>query len=293
MLPRFAHSRSKQLSALCFIVPGAFILTHFALATSKRYFEFQWQSSSEVLFGSRLREAEALNRSDTVMPKVTGYYINLLSRPDRRVAVEVQLSKLGIQIVRVEASDVRNNDTSLAGCWDRSDLKRCAGKIGCKLSHLKALAVAEKNRDDIALIFEDDFAWLSHVNPVNIPDILLGFDEKFPHWKVIGLSMNIMQQVHTEPHVDVLVGNNTNATVVRVTDAQTTHGYAIRNSYIPTLRATFESCAVHAQLHIAIDQCWKPLQPVDFWYGFSPQLGTQKPGFSDIEDMHVEYKIAA
>ena len=76
-----------------------------------------------------------------------------------------------------------------------------------------------------------------------------------------------------------------------IRDAQTTHGYAVRASFLPVLLEAFRGCDVKKGLHIAIDQCWKPLQAQGGWYGFFPQLGTQRPGHSDIENMNVTYDI--
>jgi len=194
---------------------------------------------------------------------------------------------------RIEAVDVRGNNTALLECMDQngSNMNRCAGKLGCKMSHLKALR-RNVNGRSTTVIFEDDFAWLPHVNPGLIPETLESFGILFPDWKVIGLSMNILSQ---EPmNVSVRLGSNTSATtqVVKILDAQTTHGYAVRASYVETLTAVFQACDVQKDFETAIDQCWKALQAQGGWYGFAPQLGTQTPGRSDIENMEVKYDIS-
>ena len=82
-------------------------------------------------------------KEDKQRSTFNAYYINLPSREDRRLNVERQLELLGAYVTRVEAVDVRLNEAELAGCsGGERNMKTCAGKIGCKLSHLKALKLA-------------------------------------------------------------------------------------------------------------------------------------------------------
>ncbi len=39
------------------------------------------------------------------------------------------------------------------------------------------------------------------------------------------------------------------------------------------------------------DQYWKLLQPTHKWYYFNQRIGIQRPGFSNIENKYVEYKV--
>lgn len=221
-----------------------------------------------------------------------GYYINLAARTDRRYAVENQLIQTGMVLDRINAVDVRKNESALEGCWDKNELSLCAGKIGVKLSHLKALDAGEASGRDVVAIFEDDFAWLPHTDPKKVLDALSAVRDACPDWNVIALSMNIMKKERLYPNISLSIGPGIQSKIVKLTDAQAAHGYLIRTSYIPTLRANFEACEVHQHRNSAIDQCWKTLQLVDKWYGFEPQLGTQAPGYSDIENREVNYGIS-
>ena len=165
----------------------------------------------------------------------------------------------------------------------------CAGKVGCKLSHIKALRQAFTSDITAAAIFEDDFAWSSNVQPSQLYNIIQSVQDNLPNWRVIGLSMNIMSQHVARPELRVKVGVKSYALVQRVTDAQTTHAYIVRKSYIPVLRNIFELCDVKVSYEVAIDQCWKSLQQKDEWYAFTPQLGVQRSGYSDIEQKEVSY----
>jgi GR25 family glycosyltransferase involved in LPS biosynthesis len=223
---------------------------------------------------------------------LSAYYINLKTRTDRRHAIEKQLLSTGLSILRVDAVDVRQNDTALQGCWDEHDRMFCAGKIGCKSSHIIALNLGEESGAQAIAIFEDDFAWQPDVDPRRIGYILSFVEQEFPEWKVVGLSQNILEKRVVLPERDVETSLMGRSTVIRVTNAQTTHGYVVKASYAPTLKKVFDECQVNKRYDIAIDQCWKSLQVNDEWYGFSPQLGTQMPGYSDIESRFVDYNIS-
>jgi hypothetical protein len=79
--------------------------------------------------------------------------------------------------------------------------------------------------------------------------------------------------------------------VVRIREAQASSGYFIKASYIPKVYEAFLHCDILSSPLVALDSCWKPLQREGKWYGLIPQLGTQKPGFSDIEGRDVHYTM--
>ena len=272
------------------------------VTSGSRIFGLRWKTFGSDFGGDegvrRVRWVSSVLPATSDAPETGGVlavnYINLKSRLDRKVSIEQQLSRMQIPFTRTEAVDVRRNLTALNDCWDESDLNRCAGKQGCKESHLKVLETHMlSGRKNPIVVFEDDFVWLEHVEPSYVPSLILDFAERFPDWKVIGLSMNIFDKHHT--NVTVTVGSNVRGTseIVEIRNAQTTHGYAVRSPYLPILVQAFRECNVKGSFLAAIDQCWKPLQALGGWYGFSPQLGTQKPGHSDIENTDVAYSITA
>jgi GR25 family glycosyltransferase involved in LPS biosynthesis len=243
-------------------------------------------------YASKLTEKVEVDvKTDSI--SVSAYYINLKRRPDRRREIEGELKNLTMPLERIEAVDIANNDTILKKCWDQSDVKVCAGQIGCQLSHIKALNLGDASGADAVAIFEDDFAWLLGIEPSRIISAVKIVAKKLPSWNVIGISLNILNQSHVEPGVKLQMRADEHTNVVRVNEAQTTHGYIVKSTYIPVLRDNFERCPVHESYEVAIDTCWKSLQLKDSWYGFSPQLGTQRPSFSDIENMNVNHGIAS
>ncbi|VDZ85669.1 glycosyltransferase family 25 protein [Kluyvera intermedia] len=71
-------------------------------------------------------------------------FINLNHRKDRRVRMSRHLKKMGVEkekIVRLEA------------------IEHTPGFIGCTLSHIAALELAQQNKWQRVLILEDDFSF--------------------------------------------------------------------------------------------------------------------------------------
>ena len=234
---------------------------------------------------TRYRGSESLSHSGNFH----AYYINLASRPDRRTAVEQQLKMSGITARRVCASDVRGNQTLLDNCWNSEEKSICAGMIGVKYSHIRALRLGLATGKDVA-IFEDDFAWFPHTSPKYVLQAIARVKSNFPNWKMILLSANIVNKTPAVPPLELEISPVTRAMVVRLNNAGTTHGYIAKQTYIRKILETFEACDVQKARGNAIDHCWKPLQLVDEWFGFNPQLGTQAAGFSDIEGRNVNYE---
>lgn len=84
------------------------------------------------------------------------YVINLKRSTERRKNIETQLKRLGVVYEIIEAVDGRNmseeefaNIVSLPEEFTKS-------QAGCQLSHNKVYARMQENKDDIALVLEDD-----------------------------------------------------------------------------------------------------------------------------------------
>jgi len=209
-------------------------------------------------------------------------YINLDHRVDRRVSIQSQLELANIPYERLPAADVKNDTTALELCVSDPRSATCLAKLGCKLSHIKALQHGISNRLPHIAVFEDDFAWLPHTNPGLVQGVIRTMQRKMKDWDVLLLSMNVVEQQEVVPRHDLLIGR-TMSRITRVLDAQTTHGYVVNAHYFTELKSVFEQCNVTQSYEVAIDQCWKPLQRNDQWYGFYPQIARQLSGFSDIE----------
>jgi len=76
-------------------------------------------------------------------------YINLASRPDRKIHIEEQLRGVGLNPTRFNAIKLKN------------------GRIGCSMSHLKCLQIAKNNNWSHVMICEDDLMILNKETFIN------------------------------------------------------------------------------------------------------------------------------
>ena len=163
------------------------------------------------------------------------------------------------------------------------------GKIGCKLSHVKALQYAERRAWSHVAIFEDDFQWIEGIETKKVLQNIRSIQEWVPEWDVIVISLNVYEKT-VFPEKRLNVGINLASSLMQVRRAVATHGYLVRAHMIPILKEVFKRCEVRNS-SVAIDTCWLPLQETTKWYGLTPQLGTQAVSYSDIESAVVKYDI--
>ena len=191
------------------------------------------------------------------------FYINLLSRPDRKTHVENQLLSIGINAERFNAIKMKN------------------GAIGCSISHLKIIEIAKKNNWDHVLIVEDDILFTK-------PTM---FIEQF----------NKFLKKHNDYDIILIAGNNLppyktiDDTCVKVTQCQTTTGYLVKNHYFDTLIKNYKEGLLNLikdpinHRLFAIDKYWFNLQKKDKWYLITPLTVTQREDYSDIEKRPTNY----
>ena len=218
-------------------------------------------------------------------------YINLPARTDRKAAIERQLHNADISARRISAVSIPEGDPRLAQCWDHENTHKCAGQIGCQLSHIKALEYAAARRWQTVAIFEDDFQWVDGFDPRNALHNILTIQRLKPDWDVIVISLNV-QEINIYDNVRLPFGDNRTCKLTRVTQALTTHGYILHSRLFKRVIELFKTCRVESDILIAIDTCWQSLQKESRWYGLSPQMATQAESFSDIEGMSIFYGIA-
>jgi GR25 family glycosyltransferase involved in LPS biosynthesis len=191
------------------------------------------------------------------------FYINLLTRPDRKQHVESQLSLLGINAERFNAIKMPN------------------GALGCSISHLKCLKIAKEKNWPHLLIVEDDITFL---NPELFKNQLNKFLKNHNNWDVVLIGGN-----NVPPH------QNIDDTCIKVSKCQTTTGYLVNGHYIDTLIDNFktgiEQLMKHPEQHTlyAIDKYWFSLQQRDKWYLIIPLTVTQREDYSDIEKRATNY----
>jgi len=191
------------------------------------------------------------------------YYINLDSRPDRRYKVENELIRIGIKGTRFSAIKMPN------------------GSLGCSMSHLEILKMAQKDNLSHVLIIEDDIQFL---NPKLFVRQFNKFLSKNKEWDMV-----------------LLAGNNRGSyvkiddTCVKITNCQTTTGYLIKNNYFETFIKNIEEGMQklikepNKPVLYAIDQYWTRLQQKDVWYLIIPLTVKQRFDYSNIEKKLSNY----
>ena len=191
------------------------------------------------------------------------FYINLITRPDRKQHVEEQLKKMDIQAQRFDAIKLAN------------------GALGCSMSHLKCLEIAKENNWPHLLVIEDDIQFLD-------PDLFKS-------------QLNMFFNNHSNWDVVLVGGNNVppyqkiDDTCVKVTSCQTTTGYLVNGHYFDTLidnfRTGIKKLLAEPQKHkfYAIDKYWFALQKRDNWFLIIPLTVTQREDYSDIEKRPTNY----
>jgi glycosyl transferase family 25 len=192
------------------------------------------------------------------------FYINLDHRTDRKVHVETQLAKIGLQgFQRFNAIKMEN------------------GAVGCSMSHLKLLQQALKSGLDHVLIVEDDIEFL---DPELFRTQLDSFFKEQSSWDVVLFAGNNMPPYEK-------VGD----TCVKVTRCQTTTGYLVNGHYIEKLMNNVKMGLTNLlrdptnHTVFAIDKHWFALQEKDNWFLITPLTVVQREDYSDIEKRVINY----
>ena len=197
-------------------------------------------------------------------------YINLASRPDRKIHIEGQLKGIGLSPIRFNAIKLKN------------------GRVGCSMSHLKCLQLAKNNNWPDVMICEDDLLILNNetfISQVNNFFIKHGDDSHDNKWNVLLLAGN-----NVPPYRKV------DDTCIQVSHCQTTTGYIVKSSYYDTLinniREGIEKLMKTPDQHIiyAIDKYWIKLQKQHNWYMLAPVVAVQREDYSDIEERKTNYE---
>ena len=191
------------------------------------------------------------------------FYINLDSRPDRKIHVEEQLKQIGINATRFNAIKLSN------------------GALGCSMSHLKCLEIAKLNNWSHLLIIEDD---IKFIYPELLKNQLNTFLKNHKSWDVVLIGGN-----NVPPYTKV------DDTCIKVSSCQTTTGYLVNSHYydklIDNFRTGIKKLLSFPDQHriYAIDKFWFALQKQDSWYLIIPLTVTQRDDYSDIEKRQTNY----
>ena len=193
------------------------------------------------------------------------FYINLDNRVDRKDEIEAELHNFELPFERFSA------------------IKHDFGAIGCSKSHLEVLKLARDRKYNRILILEDDFTFI--VSKEEFQKEIQTIHESNITYDVCMVSYNVIKSEDTQQPF-----------WKKIIDSQTTIGYIVNSHYYNVLINVIEySIPFLEQTHnknlFAVDMIFKLLQSRDNWYHTTKRIGIQRPGYSDIENINVDYKV--
>jgi len=192
-------------------------------------------------------------------------YINLESRPDRKIHVEEQLRNVGI-----------NNGERF------NAIKLNNGALGCSMSHLKCLEIAKQNNWPHLLIVEDDILFTNPALFINKLNFFLSRHKN--DFDVLLIAGN-----NVPPYISI------DESCVKISKCQTTTGYLVQSHYYDTLmqnyREGIKNLMKYPDNHkfFAIDKYWLKLQEKDRWFLIVPLSVIQRQDYSNIEKKNTNY----
>jgi mannosyltransferase OCH1-like enzyme len=189
--------------------------------------------------------------------------INLKNNVERMERVTKELKKINIECERFDAI---NNEQ---------------GIVGCCMSHIECLKLAQKKNLSQIMIWEDDSIFVEE-DITNFSDSIIEFSNKIKKWDVLLLS-----GVTFRPYKEI------NRQFIQIYNTQCANAYIVKNHYYQTLINLF-SISLKYLIHtknreFSHDHIWKYLQKKDKWYKIIPNYIVQNPGYSDIEKKIVDY----
>ena len=205
------------------------------------------------------------------------YYINLDHRNDRKILVEEEFKKLGIDsFVRVPAIYTPDD-----------------GATGCLASHIKALETAPSGNDAI-WICEDDIEF--KVDRNTLDSIIMSF--MISDAAVLCLGYNSRNEKEYSPLLNY------------TKDVQTASCYIIKSAFRPillnfwksvlehrihgvvhTYKYIYMSLPIHKAEYEVSDQSWKVLQNFYLFVIPKKHYVIQRSSYSDIEQRVVNYGV--
>lgn len=186
------------------------------------------------------------------------YLINLRSRPDRLAAFRARQAAAGWQLPEPEIVPAIAGDLVGVPAYFRQG----GGAWGCLRSHIGILERCIMDGVSSVLVMEDDVEWFPDAWD-RLADFMAGVPADWSQLMLGGQHIG-----PTEP---------SNFGVVKCTDTQRTHAYAIRGAAMSSLLRAWYSCAVHCDWVMGGD--WQRGQCV---YAPEPFIFGQSGGKSDI-----------
>ena len=186
-------------------------------------------------------------------------YINLDSRVDRNKRILNELSIFDPKMI-TRVSAVNNMDNP---------------RVGCMLSHLKALKLARERDYPNILILEDDIVWTETVKK--------GYE--------------VFKKLINNPYDVIMLGGTSarfNPTTFALEFAYGGHAYLVNKSYYNTIIDEVEKLTklVNSPTNVnhAVDVKYSELQRIHKWFIVSPPMIIQGKSYSNIEKRNTNYR---
>jgi len=241
------------------------------------YKELQGYCPNTLLEDYTFKFVNGFNKFDNPFDKFDKiYYLNLDSRDDRKNRIEDHFNKFKITAERIPGfiitpEEVVNYDKGRE--LDEHSRNLAPARIGCSLSHLKAIQNAKDAGAENVLIFEDDaFIFEEHIEVLKEA---LKELEYLPKWDMLFLGANVLAPIHQiAPHIGKLTG------------AYCAHAYAVNaHFYDKLLEYKFE------QFRIFDEYLFNEMRnPNHNIYTVLPITAIQYDSYSTIESKEVQYK---
>ena len=241
------------------------------------YKELQGYCSNTLLEDYTFKFVNGFNKFDNPFDYFEkSYYLNLDSREDRKNRIEDHFNKFKITAERIPGfvitpEEVVNYDKGRE--LDEHSRNLAPARIGCSLSHLKAIQNAKDLGLKNVLIFEDD-AFIIEENLEVFKEALKEL-ETLPKWDMLFLGANALAPIQQiAPHIGKLTG------------AFCAHAYAVNaHFYDKLLEYKFE------QFRIFDEYLFNEMRNPNYnIYTVLPITAIQYDSFSTIEGKNVEYR---
>jgi hypothetical protein len=190
-------------------------------------------------------------------------YINIDSRTDRLLNIKNSLKLLQISDYKIHRIRATVCEPPYKGCTN---------------SHIRALQfLLVTVTDGWVGVFEDDFQIANVERLYDVCKTIEKSFQEFSNMRVLMLAVNPFRVQKTK-----IEGVN------HVQWGLSSSGYAVHTSYIATL---IQSLKDSMDANIPLDVFWQETQKDGAWYCLSPPLGIQMPGYSDITQRYMDYKM--
>ena len=241
------------------------------------YKEIQGYCPNTLLDDYTFKFVNGFNKFDNPFNKFDKiYYLNLDSREDRKNQIEDHFNKFKITAERIPSTTLTSeqiDDYSYGSELDEYNQKLAPLRIGCSLSHLKAIQYAKDTDAKNVLIFEDD-AFILGENIEAFKEALKEL-KNLPTWDMLFLGANVLSPIkQISPHIGKLTG------------AYCAHAYIVNSHfYDRLLNYNFKKFKIFDEYLFH-----EMRNPNNNIYTVLPIVSIQRDSFSDIESKDVQYR---